>query len=151
MDCLKKSHSFPSVARVHCERSLTVCASLGVRPKGSAYFITNTPKNYWCTTGYIKGVLLPICGPLPNDEKTPETEVRKKYVTKWILEHEWSFQQWKPRQREIKKKKMHLCLFHGEGTRQLAVPGTLVHSFVRLEEATHVWVRVLQTFEFRKW
>jgi hypothetical protein len=37
-----------------------------------------------------------------------------------------------------KKKKMHLCLFHGEGTRQLAVPGTLVHSFVRLEEATHV-------------
>ena len=103
MDCLKKSHSFPSVAQVHCERSLTVCASLGVRPRGSAYFITNTLKNYWCTTGYIEGVLLPICGPLPNDEKTPETELRKKNVTKWILEHEWSFQQWKPKEREIKK------------------------------------------------
>ena len=40
--------------------------------------------------------------------------------------------------RERDKKKMYLCLFHGEGTMQLAVPGTLVHSFVHLEEAIHV-------------
>lgn len=79
-----------------------VCASLGVRLRGSAYFITNTIKNYWLTTGYVEGVFLSICGPLPNDEKTPETKLRKKNVTKWILEHVWLFQQWKQKQRKKK-------------------------------------------------
>ena len=51
---------------------------------------------------------------------------------------------------EREREKMYLCLFHEEGTMQSTVPDTLVHSFVHLEEATQICVRVLQIFEFRK-
>ena len=37
----------------------------------------------------IEGALVPICGPLPEDEKTQAKELGRKIMTKWILEHEW--------------------------------------------------------------